>query len=141
MGGCYNIPSRRPISNEHPQPRYGFTWAYRSRNMIVQQTMNYSIIVAVVVVGGMPGARTLAGPALLDFPGPGYREQAGLITPSKELRDAPTPFRIRKPSPQTPPAPLDGRNPFARPIRLFGAPIGGAGFDFTDPERIDPKRW
>lgn len=107
--------------------------------MIVQQTMNYSIIVAVAVLGGMPGAKILAGPALLDFPGPGYREQAGLITPIKERRDAPSTFRIQKPSLETPPAPLDGRNPFARPIRLFGAPIGDAKSDLKDPERTDPK--
>jgi len=108
--------------------------------------MNYSIIVAVVVMGGTPGARTLAGPALLDFPGPGYREQAELITPIKEAKDVSVNFRIQKPSLETPPtpsalpAPLDGRNPFAQPIRLFRAPVGDARFDLSDPERIDPKR-
>jgi hypothetical protein len=97
--------------------------------------MNQSILIAIALLASSaPGI--VAGPNVIDHPGPGYRLQKELfspqegrwrshleITPSLFLQKTflnPGPLRSDKPVEST--IPFPNGNPFAEPIRLFQSP-------------------
>jgi len=95
--------------------------------------MNNSIVIAVVVAAGVSAPSINAGPALIDFPGPGYRMQRDLFAPLdgkpiSHLKFTPSLFfqfnfpqveSLRTDKPVELPATVPGENPFSAPIRLF----------------------
>lgn len=96
--------------------------------------MNHSII-AIAVVCSVSASSALAAPPLLDFPGPGYREQIKLLSPEVTPKTRPPVIWFRSPSiPESTPLdkiralPLldtpDGSRTFSEPIRLFDGPKG-----------------
>lgn len=87
--------------------------------------MNHSIIVAVSIVCGSSVGSALAGPALLDYPGPGYREQVEILSPKPERKVEAVEIRSAWPTFEKPkvqglsPADADFMKSFTKPIRLF----------------------
>ena len=98
--------------------------------------MNHSII-AIAVIGSLTVPGIFAAPPLLDFPGPGYREQAKLVSPKRTPKVLPPviwfgsvhapdsrTFETANPS-QSLPESSDPSQSFSEPIRLFDTTSGG----------------
>lgn len=105
--------------------------------------MNHSLIVAVAALSGISTGAALAGPALLDYPGPGYREQAGFLIEKKDQKTEIT-FEWYQFSDHQPQAlrfsEPDFLQPFSKPIRLFDNKGGGARMDLDQPVPSKQKR-
>src|SRR5262245_17350071 len=91
--------------------------------------MNRTVVVLAAAIGGMSAGSAQGGPALLDYPGPGYREQAGLTVREPERKDVrvevPSDW-VRFPAPNLVPLDSLSPNPFSKPIRLFDFGSGPA---------------
>jgi hypothetical protein len=110
------------------------------------QAMNHSIFLAVSVVCGVSAGSAVAGPALLDYPGPGYRKQLEHVLQEKRQKEPSMELNFNGPTFQVPKTkgilPTDTETetvkPFTQPIRLF--PGVKVGPDKVDLPKLEPKQ-
>jgi len=97
--------------------------------------MNHSTVVAIALISSVSAPSILAAPPLLDFPGPGYREQVKLVSPKRAERElqfnwigptqVPGARQLDNSKLWLPLENADGSQPFSEPIRLFDTKAGG----------------
>jgi len=100
--------------------------------------MNRFTLIAITVSAGS----AVAGPALLDFPGPGYREQVDRLSPKMEQKIAPLNIEYGPPKfIRVGPLDPEWTKSFDEPIHLdLAIPIGGAKFNVKESPSLAPKQ-